>query len=86
MVHRFGIGVLIIFIGILILISGLWNIFLDALIDRTIGSIIVLGDIYNAIAPNDTQVQVIHVLVGLLLIGIGGFIAKSHIRKQGIIS
>ena len=86
MVHRFAVGILIIFIGILILFSGLWNIFLDAIIDRTIGSIFLFGDLFNALAPNDTQQQVIQVLVGLLLLGIGGFIAKSHVRKQGLIS
>lgn len=86
MVHRFGLGVLILFIGTVIFFSGIWNIFLDALIDRTIGSIAIIGDFYNAVAPNDTSTQMILILIGFILMATGVFIAKSHVRKQGLIS
>ena len=82
MVSRIGVGILIIFIGIIVLISGLW----DLILDRFFNSIPVVGDLFNLIAPVDIQQILIHILLGFLLIGIGGFLAKSHVRKQGLIS
>lgn len=82
MVHRFGLGVLLIFVGIIIAINALWNLILRSII----GNIAIIGDIFNAIAPDDTQNQLIQILIALIFIGIGGLLAKSHIRKQGLIS
>lgn len=72
MAGRIIVGIILIFIGLVIVISGLRE-FIQILI---IEQIPVIGDIIQLIAPSALEEQLIHVLVGILLILAGGFIAK----------
>jgi len=65
-------GIGLIFIGILIVLAGIRE-FIQILI---IEQIPIIGDIIQLIAPTALRDQLIEVLAGLVLIFVGGIIAK----------
>lgn len=72
MLKRKILGIGLIFIGILIVLSGIRE-FVQILI---IEQIPIIGDIIQLIAPTAIRDQLIEVLAGLVLIFVGGIIVK----------
>lgn len=73
MVHRF-IGVLIIFVGILVLLGGIRSSVQFVIIEQ----IPIIGDIIMLISAdaNDIQTIMLHILLGLVLIFFGVLIVR----------
>ena len=73
MVHRL-IGVLIIFVGILVLLGGIRSSVQFVIIEQ----IPIIGDIIMFISAdaNDTQTILLHILLGLVLIFFGFLLAR----------
>lgn len=67
MVSRRTVGAVVIFIGILLFLSGIWDFILRSIL----GTIPIIGDLFNLFAPTISQESMLHILIGLVFIFIG---------------
>lgn len=72
MLKRTILGIVLIFIGIIVLLAGLREFILILFIEQ----IPLIGDVIRLIAPTALREQLIHVLAGIVLIFVGGIVAK----------
>lgn len=72
-----AVGALLIFIGLVLLISGGWNF----LLNQALSQVPVVGDLFSLIAPSVSRDQVLFILIGLLLIMMGALLARKSKTK-----
>ena len=77
MVSRRTVGAIVIFIGILLFLSGIWDFFLRSIL----GTVPIIGDLFNLFAPTISQESMLHILIGLALIFGGILLARTGTKN-----
>ncbi len=72
MIKRQAVGIVIIFGGILVFLAGLREFLLVLFIEQ----IPLIGDVIRLIAPTALQEQLIYILGGIVLLFVGGIVAR----------